>query len=60
MLGAAGAALLLASLAGAKAFTATSGPGFSLMQEHVGFAAMAEGKPAPIVASALSSSKVLD
>ncbi len=31
-----------ASAAGAKAMTATSGPGFSLMQEHIGFAAMAE------------------
>ena len=31
-----------ASLAGAKAMTATSGPGFSLMQEHIGFASMAE------------------
>jgi 2-oxoglutarate ferredoxin oxidoreductase subunit alpha len=35
-------AVIGASLAGAKAMTATSGPGFSLMQEHVGFAAMAE------------------
>ncbi len=35
-------AVIGASLAGAKAFTATSGPGFSLMQEHVGFAAIAE------------------
>src|SRR5512133_720862 len=35
-------AVIGASLAGLKAFTATSGPGFSLMQEHVGFAAMAE------------------
>jgi len=31
-----------ASLAGAKSLTATSGPGFSLMQEHIGFACMAE------------------
>lgn len=31
-----------ASLAGAKAMTATSGPGFSLMQEALGYAAMAE------------------
>lgn len=31
-----------ASLAGAKAMTATSGPGFSLMQENLGFACMAE------------------
>lgn len=35
-------AVIGASIAGAKSFTATSGPGFSLMQEHVGFAAMAE------------------
>ena len=26
--------------AGAKAFTVTSGPGFSLMMEHIGYAAM--------------------
>jgi len=31
-----------ASLAGRKTMTATSGPGFSLMQEHVGMAVMAE------------------
>lgn len=31
-----------ASLAGNKVLTATSGPGFSLMQEHVGMAVMAE------------------
>ncbi len=31
-----------ASLAGAKAMTATSGPGFSLMQENIGYACMAE------------------
>ncbi len=31
-----------ASLAGAKSMTATSGPGFSLMQENIGFAVMAE------------------
>ncbi len=31
-----------ASLSGRKAMTATSGPGFSLMQEHVGMAVMAE------------------
>lgn len=31
-----------ASLAGAKALTATSGPGFSLKQENLGFACMAE------------------
>ncbi len=36
------AACLGASLAGAKAMTATSGPGFSLMQELVGYAAIAE------------------
>ncbi len=35
-------AVIGASLAGAKAMTATSGPGFSLMQEHIGFACMAE------------------
>jgi len=33
-------AIIGASLAGAKAFTATSGPGFSLMQESVGLAYM--------------------
>ncbi len=37
-----------ASLAGAKAMTATSGPGFSLMQENLGFACVAE-VPAVIV-----------
>jgi 2-oxoglutarate ferredoxin oxidoreductase subunit alpha len=31
-----------ASLTGRKAMTATSGPGYSLMQEHIGYAAMAE------------------
>jgi 2-oxoglutarate/2-oxoacid ferredoxin oxidoreductase subunit alpha len=36
------AAVIGASLGGRKAMTATSGPGFSLMQEHIGFAAMAE------------------
>ncbi|MDR7465432.1 MAG: 2-oxoacid:acceptor oxidoreductase subunit alpha, partial [Armatimonadota bacterium] len=36
------AACLGAALGGMKAMTATSGPGFSLMQEHIGFAAMAE------------------
>jgi 2-oxoglutarate ferredoxin oxidoreductase subunit alpha len=36
------AAVIGASLAGAKAMTATSGPGFSLMQENIGFACMAE------------------
>lgn len=35
-------AVIGASLAGAKAMTATSGPGFSLMQEHIGFASIAE------------------
>lgn len=34
--------ILGAVWAGAKAFTVTSGPGFSLMMEHVGFAAMTE------------------
>jgi len=36
------AAVLGASVGGVKAMTATSGPGFSLMQEHIGYAAMAE------------------
>ena len=35
-------AVIGASLAGLKAMTATSGPGFSVMQEHIGFASMAE------------------
>jgi len=35
-------AVIGASLAGVKAMTATSGPGFSLMQENLGFACMAE------------------
>lgn len=35
-------AIIGASLSGAKAMTATSGPGFSLMQEHIGFACIAE------------------
>jgi len=35
-------AVIGASLAGMKGMTATSGPGFSLMQEHIGFACMAE------------------
>ena len=35
-------AVVGASLAGAKALTATSGPGFSLKQENLGYAAMAE------------------
>ena len=36
------AAILGASIGGLKSMTATSGPGFSLMQENIGFAAMAE------------------
>jgi 2-oxoglutarate ferredoxin oxidoreductase subunit alpha len=36
------AAVIGAAVGGAKAMTATSGPGFSLMQENIGFAAMAE------------------
>lgn len=36
------AAVIGASIAGLKAATATSGPGFSLMQENLGFAAAAE------------------
>lgn len=36
------AAIIGASLTGAKVMTATSGPGFSLMQEALGFAVMAE------------------
>jgi len=36
------AAIIGASLAGSRAMTATSGPGFSLMQENLGFAAIAE------------------
>lgn len=35
-------AVIGASLAGAKALTATSGPGFSLKQEHIGYACIAE------------------
>lgn len=35
-------AVIGASLAGAKAMTATSGPGFSLMQENIGYAYIAE------------------
>ncbi len=35
-------AVIGASLAGAKAMTATSGPGFSLKQENIGYASMAE------------------
>jgi 2-oxoglutarate ferredoxin oxidoreductase subunit alpha len=34
--------VLGASLAGMKAMTATSGPGFTLMQEHLGYATLAE------------------
>ena len=36
------AALIGASLSGAKTMTATSGPGFSLMQENLGYASLAE------------------
>ncbi len=36
------AAVIGAALAGAKAFTATSGPGFSLMQENMGVATVGE------------------
>lgn len=36
------AAIIGASLSGVKSFTATSGPGFSLMQENLGMALMAE------------------
>jgi len=36
------AAILGASAAGARSFTATSGPGFSLMMENIGLAAMME------------------
>jgi 2-oxoglutarate ferredoxin oxidoreductase subunit alpha len=36
------AAVLGASLAGAKAMTATSGPGFSLKQENIGYGCIAE------------------
>ncbi len=35
-------AILGAAWAGAKTFTVTSGPGFSLMMEHIGYAAMTE------------------
>ena len=35
-------AVIGASLAGAKSMTATSGPGFSLMQENLGYACVAE------------------
>jgi len=36
------AAIIGASVGGAKALTATSGPGISLMQENIGYAAIAE------------------
>ncbi|MEE8596337.1 MAG: 2-oxoacid:acceptor oxidoreductase subunit alpha [bacterium] len=36
------AAIIAASLTGVKSMTATSGPGFSLMQENIGYASMAE------------------
>ena len=36
------AAVIGASVAGVKSMTATSGPGFSLMQENIGYAALAE------------------
>jgi 2-oxoglutarate ferredoxin oxidoreductase subunit alpha len=36
------AAIIGASLTGSKSLTATSGPGFSLKQENIGFAAIAE------------------
>jgi 2-oxoglutarate ferredoxin oxidoreductase subunit alpha len=36
------AAVIGASASGKKAMTATSGPGFSLMQEHIGYACFAE------------------
>lgn len=36
------AAIIGASMAGAKAMTATSGPGFTLMQENIGYAVMVE------------------
>jgi 2-oxoglutarate ferredoxin oxidoreductase subunit alpha len=36
------AAVIGAAVGGAKAMTATSGPGFSLMQENIGYAAMVE------------------
>jgi 2-oxoglutarate ferredoxin oxidoreductase subunit alpha len=36
------AAVIGASLGGLRAFTATSGPGLALMQENIGYAAMAE------------------
>lgn len=36
------AAIIGASVGGAKSMTSTSGPGFSLMQENIGYAALAE------------------
>lgn len=36
------AAIIGAAVGGAKSMTATSGPGFSLMQENIGYAVMAE------------------
>lgn len=45
---AAGNAVMGASLAGAKSFTATSGPGFSLMQEVIGYGHAVEA-PAVII-----------
>jgi 2-oxoglutarate ferredoxin oxidoreductase subunit alpha len=36
------AAIIGASIAGAKAMTSTSGPGYSLMQENIGYAYMTE------------------
>lgn len=44
------AAVIGASLTGAKAMTATSGPGFSLKQELIGYAAIAE---TPVVISSI-------
>jgi 2-oxoglutarate ferredoxin oxidoreductase subunit alpha len=44
------AAVIGAAWAGAKAMTATSGPGFSLMQENLGYAAMT-GTPCVVVDS---------
>ncbi|MBN1316423.1 MAG: 3-methyl-2-oxobutanoate dehydrogenase subunit beta, partial [Anaerolineales bacterium] len=36
------ASIIGASVGGVKSMTATSGPGFSLMQENIGYAAMTE------------------
>lgn len=44
------AAVIGAAWGGARAMTATSGPGFSLMQEHIGYAAMTQ-TPSVIVDS---------